>query len=167
MVASGIFGFRQSLVCACKQGIPFFAPATHRSTHRDLDREWFRLAEDGFFGNSDADTLSRSQQLLFISHMHQADKLFTAVASQKVIATHQVVQPMGQRLEHIVTGQMSQTVIDLFEVIQINQQHANCRAATVLRDHVTFKKLQHGATVVALGQRVARCHLADRTKGSA
>src|SRR5262245_61059924 len=93
--------------------------------HRDAgQRLTGGAAGDLAIGERAANPLSRSRANREVRARQNRDQLLAAVAGRQVALAHTVAQRLRHETEHLVADTMAETVVELLEVVDIDQQRA-------------------------------------------
>ncbi len=77
------------------------------------------------------------------------------MAADGVQIAHRRLQPLGHQLEYLVADLVSEGVVDLLEMIQVDEQHRHARAVAPGHGEGVVHAVKRQCPVGGVGQRVA------------
>ena len=111
---------------------------------------------DRLFFNGLAKALGSQRHFFFGAGVQHHQKLFAAVAAQAVTVAGLRQQPVGRLAQYLVPRRVAVLVVDAFEKIQVQHDHAQRQPSAFGKRQFVGQFLDDGAPVEQLRQRVVR-----------
>ena len=89
-----------------------------------------------------------------VDFVQEHSKLVTAQAPQDVTCTAATAQFSRYFLQDVVTGGMTQRIVDLFEAVEVDEQDRAAAVVTANFGEVLFQALVEAAPIEQAGERI-------------